>query len=143
MSLMALKGWLEATLGRCPRCMALTAAFIVLCWFGLAALMSTSKPPLAALILATFLALGASLLGVAHAAAFIARKVSATSFGAGRGPAALAVRAASDCGCRGRAAPARPLAISVPGVAAGATEADWPAPSLHKRTRNESFSSPI
>ena len=97
------KATLESKLGRCTRCMRLTALLIVLSWAVLIALMQMERPITTWLIIATLVAVVFSLLGVAHAAAFFARhiqllmlkpKTDQNTVGA-----AVVGPAQRDCGC--------------------------------------------
>lgn len=66
---------MEARLGRCSRCMTMIAVLVIASWLLVAAL-SRMQPSVGVLVSATLIATGFSLLGVAHAAAFAARRLA-------------------------------------------------------------------
>jgi hypothetical protein len=126
MSLSALELSLKASLGACARCVTLTGVFIVLSWAGVAVLGRAAHPSIIVLAAATLVAMSLSVLGVAHAAAFLARRVQLQHHVGTVGAAPIA-RAAGDCGCRGGAG-------ARPGRSADSSEAKT-APRGGVRTR--------
>jgi len=99
MSLNSFRASMEAGLGGCARCMTLTAVFLLLSWAGVAAL-GRMEANTGLLVAATLIAVMVSTLGMAHAAAYIARRMPAPPGPGGAETAASVASAPRDCGCR-------------------------------------------
>lgn len=67
---------LEAKLGSCPRCMTAVAVLCILSWSIVVALRRMQSPSSPLLIVAYVIAFPISLLALAHAAAFVARRIA-------------------------------------------------------------------